>query len=47
MSQGYGLDMASSGLVRCFEGGDRGTTHPGMPWDPESSRAVAAYLAAR
>ncbi len=42
----YDLDMASSTLVKYYEGGRRGTTYPDMPWDPkESFRAVAAYYA--
>ena len=42
----FDLDMASSSLVKYFEGGRRGTTYPDMPWEPkESFRAVAAYYA--
>jgi len=42
----YDLDMASSNLVKSFEGGRRGTTYPDMPWEPkESFRAVAQYYA--
>ncbi|HXW95816.1 MAG TPA: hypothetical protein VEJ19_08935, partial [Nitrososphaerales archaeon] len=42
----YDLDMASSSLVKYFEGGPRGSTHPDMPWEPkESFRAVAEYYA--
>jgi hypothetical protein len=40
----YDLDMASSSLVKYFEGGRRGSTYPDMPWEPkESFRAVAEY----
>jgi len=40
------LDMASSSLVKYYEGGERGTTYPDMPWEPkESFRAVADYYA--
>jgi hypothetical protein len=40
----YDLDMASSSLVKYYEGGRRGTTYPDMPWEPkESFRAVAEY----
>jgi hypothetical protein len=40
----YDLDMASSSLVKYFEGGRRGTTYPDMPWEPKQSfRAVADY----
>ena len=43
----YDLDMASSSLVKYYEGGRRGTTYPDMTWEPkESFRAVAAYYAA-
>jgi hypothetical protein len=42
----YDLDMASSSLVRYYEGGRRGTTYPDLNWEPkESFRAVAAYYA--
>jgi hypothetical protein len=42
----YDLDMASSSLVKYYEGGARGTTYPDMPWEPkESFRAVADYYA--
>jgi len=42
----YDLDMASSSLVRYFEGRRRGTTYPEMPWEPkESFKAVASYYA--
>jgi hypothetical protein len=42
----YDLDMASSSLVKYFEGGRRGSTYPDMPWEPkESFRAVADYYA--
>ena len=44
----YDLDMASSSLVKYFEGGRKGTTYPDMPWEPkESFKAVAAYYASR
>jgi len=40
------LDMASSSLVKYFEGGRHGTIYPDMPWEPkESFRAVADYYA--
>jgi len=40
----YDLDMASTGLVKYYEGGRRGTAYPDMPWEPkESFRAVAEY----
>jgi hypothetical protein len=40
----HDLDMASSSLVKYYEGGRKGTTYPDMPWEPkESFRAVAAY----
>jgi hypothetical protein len=40
----HDLDMASSSLVKYYEGGRRGTTYPDMPWEPkESFKAVAAY----
>lgn len=40
----YDLDMASSSLVKYFEGGKKGTTYPDMPWEPkESFRALARY----
>jgi len=42
----YDLDMASSSLVKYFEGGRRGSTYPDMPWEPkESFKAVADYYA--
>ena len=42
----YDLDMASSSLVKYYEGGKKGTTYPDLPWEPkESFRAVAAYFA--
>ena len=42
----YDLDMASSTLVKYYEGGRRGTTYPDMNWEPkESFRAVADYFA--
>ena len=42
----YDLDMASSSLVKYFEGGGRGKTYPDMRWEPkESFRAVADYYA--
>ncbi len=42
----YDLDMASSSLVKYFEGKRRGTTYPDMNWEPkESFRAVAEYYA--
>jgi len=40
----YDLDVASTGLVKYFEDGRRGTTYPDMRWEPkESFRAVADY----
>jgi hypothetical protein len=40
----YDLDMASSSLVKYFEGGRKGTTYPEMPWEPkESFWALAEY----
>jgi hypothetical protein len=40
----FDLDMASSSLVRYFEGGRKGSTYPDMRWEPkESFRAVADY----
>jgi hypothetical protein len=42
----YDLDMASSSLVKYYEGRRRGTTYPDMNWEPkESFRAVAGYYA--
>ena len=42
----YDLDMASSSLVKYFEGGRRGTTYPDMSWEPkESFKVVADYYA--
>ena len=42
----YDLDMASSSLVKYFEGKRRGSTYPDMSWEPkESFRAVAEYYA--
>ncbi len=42
----FDLDMASTSLVKYFEGGRRGTTYPDMPWEPkESFKAVADYYA--
>jgi hypothetical protein len=42
----YDLDMASSTLVKYYEGKRRGATYPDMPWEPkESFRAVADYYA--
>ena len=42
----YDLDMASSSLVRYYEGGRRGLTYPDLNWEPkESFKAVAAYFA--
>jgi hypothetical protein len=42
----FDLDMASSSLVRYFEGGKKGTTYPDMAWEPkESFTAVAGYYA--
>jgi hypothetical protein len=42
----YDLDMASTSLVKYFEGGRRGATYPNMPWEPkESFKAVADYYA--
>jgi hypothetical protein len=44
----HDLDMASSSLVRSFEGGEKGTTYPDMHWEPkESFRAVAEFYASR
>ena len=43
----HDLDMASSTLVKYYEGGRKGTTYPDMPWEPkESFKAVASYYAA-
>lgn len=40
----FDLDMASSNLVKYYEGGKRGTTYPDMNWEPKQSfRAVAEY----
>jgi hypothetical protein len=40
----FDLDMASSSLVKYFEGGRQGSTYPDMPWEPkESFRAVSEY----
>lgn len=42
----YDLDMASSSLVKYYEGKRRGVTYPDMPWEPkESFKAVAEYYA--
>ncbi len=42
----FDLDMASSSLVKYFEGGRQGSTYPDMPWEPkESFKAVAEYYA--
>lgn len=42
----YDLDMASSSLVKYYEGGRHGTTYPDVPWEPkEAFRAVADYYA--
>ena len=42
----YDLDMASSSLVKYYEGKRNGTTYPDMPWEPkEAFRAVADYYA--
>lgn len=42
----HDLDMASSSLVKYFEGGGRGKTYPDMRWEPkESFKAVAIYYA--
>ena len=42
----YDLDMASSSLVKYYEGKRNGTTYPEMPWEPkEAFRAVADYYA--
>ncbi len=44
----YDLDMASSSLVKSYEGGRRGAAYPDMTWEPkEAFRAVAAYYAGR
>ncbi len=44
----YDLDVASTSLVKYFEGSRRGTTYPDMPWEPkESFRAVAEYYGSR
>jgi hypothetical protein len=43
----YDLDMASTRLVKYYEGGRRGSTYPDMTWEPkESFKAVADYYAA-
>lgn len=40
----YDLDMASSSLVKYYEGGRKGATYPDMTWEPkESFRSVANY----
>ena len=40
----YDLDMASTGLVKYYEGGRHGATYPDMRWEPKDSfRAVADY----
>jgi len=42
----YDLDMASSTLVKYYDGGRKGTTYPDMSWEPKTSfRAVAEYYA--
>jgi len=42
----YDLDMASSSLVKYYEGGKCGSVYPNMSWDPkESFKAVANYYA--
>jgi hypothetical protein len=42
----YDLDMASSSLVKYYEGKRRGVTYPDMPWEPkESFKAVADFYA--
>jgi hypothetical protein len=39
--------MASTRLVKYYEGGRRGSTYPDMTWEPkESFKAVADYYAA-
>ena len=42
----FDLDMASSSLVKYFEGGKHGTTYPDMTWEPkEAFKAVADFYA--
>jgi hypothetical protein len=42
----HDLDMASSSLVRYFEGGRKGAAYPDMHWEPKSSfRALADFYA--
>jgi hypothetical protein len=42
----YDLDMASSSLVKYYEGRRHGETYPDMPWEPkESFKAVADFYA--
>ena len=42
----YDLDMASSSLVKYYEGKRHGVTYPDMPWEPkESFKAVADFYA--
>lgn len=42
----FDLDMASSSLVKYYEGKRRGVTYPDMPWEPkEAFKAVAEYYA--
>ena len=42
----FDLDMASSSLVKYYEGGRHSATYPDMPWEPkESFKAVAEYYA--
>ena len=42
----FDLDMASSTLVKYYEGKRRGVTYPDMPWEPkESFKAVADFYA--
>jgi hypothetical protein len=40
----YDLDVASTSLVKYYEGGRRGATYPDMPWEPkEAFHAVADF----
>jgi hypothetical protein len=42
----YDLDMASSSLVKYYEGKRHGETYPDMPWEPKASfKAVADFYA--
>jgi hypothetical protein len=44
----FDLDMASSSLVKYYEGGRKGSTYPDMSWEPkESFKAVADYYSKR